>query len=98
MLREITRSTRSTGQQAAATASSAPKDVDALRLTVATLEGRVAELETQLAESTNELKGRIDLIVMELTASRQQQQTAMFQAQIAAAAGMGGELTEHFAV
>lgn len=58
----------------------------------------MAELETQLAESTNELKGRIDLIVMELTASRQQQQTAMFQAQIAAAAGMGGELTEHFAV
>jgi hypothetical protein len=75
LLREITRSTRSSG---GAAAQSGPKD-DTLRSTVAALEHRVAELEAKLAETTNELKGRVDLIVMELAASRQHQQAMIAQ-------------------
>lgn len=82
MLREITRSTRSAGGGGGGGAvTSGGKDLDSLRATVATLEQRVAELETKLTESNK----RVDMIVMELTASRSQQQQAMFSAQMAAA-------------
>lgn len=86
LLREITRSTRSGGGGGAS--SSGGKDAEALRATVSTLEQRVAVLERKLAENVMELKGRVDLIVMELNASRQsQQQHPLIAAQMAA---MGG--------
>ena len=78
LLREITRST-SSGNAAAQASQGNAKDLDVLRSTVTALEQRVAELETKLIESSNDLKGRVDLIVMELTTSRNQQQQAMFQ-------------------
>ena len=85
LLRQITRSTRSTG--GSGNASSA-KDADNLRNTVVSLEHRVAELESKLMETSNEMKGRIDLIMMELSASRHQQQQNMFQQMTAMRPGL----------
>lgn len=62
-------------------ATSGGKDADSVRATVTALEQRVAQLEAKLIESNK----RVDMIVMELTASRTQQQQAMFSAQMAAA-------------
>lgn len=84
LLREITRSTRSSGGTGGAS-SSGGKGADSFRATITSLEQRVAELERKLKENLTEMKGRVDLIVMELAASRQsQQQHALFGAQMAA--------------
>ncbi|KAL3798189.1 hypothetical protein HJC23_005750 [Cyclotella cryptica] len=90
LLREITRSTRSAGSNSTQQTPAGPaKDVDVLRSTVASLEQRVAELESKLVETSTELKGRIDVIVMELASSRQQNQhQAVLQAQMAAMGAM----------